>query len=75
MTLILGLVKLIHVRNDVLNERGHVDPAQFRPIARGGDITYLRTGDAFRLPRISWKLEGDKISQFLQNLEGGNVKA
>ena len=53
-TLILGLVKKIHIRNDVLNEKGTVDPACLKPVSRMGDITYARLGDGFRLPRPSW---------------------
>ncbi|KAH9846455.1 hypothetical protein C2E23DRAFT_949336 [Lenzites betulinus] len=68
-TLILGLVKYIHVRKDVLNERGLVDYAKLRPVARLGDITYARVGDAFRLPRQAWELEGEKIQAFLKGLE------
>ncbi|KAL1940375.1 hypothetical protein VTO73DRAFT_8947 [Trametes versicolor] len=68
-TLILGLVKCIHVRNDVLNERGVVDYAQLKPVGRLGDISYARVGDAFRLPRLAWKLEGEKIGEFLKGVE------
>ncbi|KAH9856838.1 hypothetical protein C2E23DRAFT_809417 [Lenzites betulinus] len=68
-TLVLGLVKLIHVRNDVLNERGVVDFTKFRPVGRLGDISYARVGDAYRLTRPSWKLEGEKISEFLKDVE------
>lgn len=68
-TLILGLVKCIHVRNDVLNERGVVDYAKLKPVGRLGDISYARVGDAFRLPRLAWKLEGEKIGEFLKGVE------
>ena len=68
-TLILGFVKAIHVRTDVLNERGVVDFAKFKPISRLGDISYARVGDAFRIPRPAWKLEGEKIQEFLKGLE------
>ncbi|KZT50913.1 hypothetical protein CALCODRAFT_521694 [Calocera cornea HHB12733] len=61
--LIIGLVKHIHVRNDVLNERGVVDPVKFRPIARLGDISYARLGDMFRLPRFSWDAEKEKMQE------------
>ncbi|KAI0628447.1 hypothetical protein C8Q77DRAFT_1067984 [Trametes polyzona] len=74
-TLILGLVKCIHVRQDVLNERGVVDYAKLRPVARLGDITYARVGDGFRLPRPSWKIEGEKIGEFLKGIEQGKSEA
>ncbi|TBU39424.1 hypothetical protein BD309DRAFT_969731 [Dichomitus squalens] len=68
-TLILGLVKYIHLRNDVLNERGTVDFAKLKPIGRLGDISYARVGDAFRLPRPEWAVEGEKIKEFLKTTQ------
>ncbi|KAI0348773.1 hypothetical protein OH77DRAFT_1594592 [Trametes cingulata] len=70
-TLILGLVKCIHVGNDMLNERGVVDFTKYKPIGRMGDITYGRVGDRIRIPRPSWKLEGEKIQEFLKGVEQG----
>ena len=67
-TLILGSVKCIHVRNDVLNEKGNVDITKFKAVSRLGDISYARVGDAFRVPRSSYKLEEEKISEFLKNM-------
>ncbi|KIO12052.1 hypothetical protein M404DRAFT_994092 [Pisolithus tinctorius Marx 270] len=68
-TLILARVKYIHVRKDVLNERGVVDITKYKPIARLGDISYARIGDAFRLPRPVWEQEKGKIEQALENNE------
>lgn len=67
-TLILGTVKYIHVRNDVLNEKGLVDPAKFKPVARLGDITYASLGDGFRLSRPSWDTEGEKIEEAVKSV-------
>lgn len=67
-TLVLAHVKYIHVRNDVLNERGTVDLTKFKPIARMGDISYARVGDAFRLPRAVWATEESKVRDVLQRL-------
>ncbi|KAI6003481.1 hypothetical protein F5J12DRAFT_155297 [Pisolithus orientalis] len=66
-TLILAHVKYIHVRKDVLNERGVVDITQYKPIARLGDISYGRVGDVFRLPRPVWEQEREKIEQASEN--------
>ncbi|KAI0363392.1 hypothetical protein BV20DRAFT_975745 [Pilatotrama ljubarskyi] len=68
-TLVLGLVKCIHVRKDMLNERGVVDFTKLKPVGRMGDITYACVGDGFRLPRPSWQLEGEKIQEFLKRVE------
>ena len=62
-TLIIGLVKYFHLRNDVLNERGLFDFTKLRPIGRIGDISYTRVGDGFRLPRPAWAAEGAKIEE------------
>jgi len=66
-TLIIGFVKYIHVRNDMLNERGVVDPVKFKPISRLGDITYGRLGDMTRLPRFSWETEKKKVEEMVQH--------
>ncbi|THH11519.1 hypothetical protein EW146_g8011 [Bondarzewia mesenterica] len=62
-TLILGLVKYVHVRKDVFTENGTVDPARLKPVSRLGDTTYSRLGDGFRLARPSWSQEGEKLQE------------
>ncbi|KAJ7583335.1 hypothetical protein C8J56DRAFT_953698 [Mycena floridula] len=64
--MILGLVKYIHVRNDMLNERGIVDPGKLKPIARLGDISYASIGPGYRIARKVWKTEADDIQQALE---------
>ncbi|EPT00533.1 hypothetical protein FOMPIDRAFT_1036692 [Fomitopsis schrenkii] len=66
-TLILGLVKYIHVRKDVLNERGNVDPGKLKPVSRLGDISYARVGDGFRLARPGWANEQENIRKAVEN--------
>ena len=53
-TLLLGLVKHIHVRKDVLTETGTVDPAKLKPIGRLGDTTNATLRHGFRLPIPVW---------------------
>lgn len=64
----MGLVKLVHVRNDVLIHPGDhpnpsagsvprewtIDPAKLRAVSRMGGITYGRIGEAFEVPRPVW---------------------
>lgn len=69
-TLILGLVKYIHVRKDMLTERGNVDPARLRAVGKMGDITYSRQGDSFRLPKPDWAKEGERIMELLNVASG-----
>ncbi|KAG8888037.1 hypothetical protein FRB99_004163 [Tulasnella sp. 403] len=67
-TLILGLIKLIHVRNDILVDPStssdtagsaprafSVDPAKLRAVSRMGGITYGRIGEGFEIPRPVWE--------------------
>ncbi|KAG2112512.1 hypothetical protein DEU56DRAFT_842592 [Suillus clintonianus] len=67
-TLILAHVKYIHVRKDVLTDRGVIDLTKFRPVARLGDISYARVGDAYRLARPTWAQEETKIQDALATL-------
>jgi len=68
--LIIGLIRLAHVRNDVLvnpeqpsNTAGSaprpltVDPGKLKPILRMGGISYAKLGDAFEIPRPEWEDE------------------
>ena len=66
-TLILAHVKYIHVRNDMLNERGTVDITKFKPVSRLGDNAYARVGNAFRMPRMSWAADGAKILEAVKS--------
>lgn len=64
-TVMFGLVKTIHVRNDVLKDNGTVDPTVFRPVSRLGDITFARLGEGFQLPRGEW----EKLAEAVTSLE------
>ncbi|KAJ7676481.1 hypothetical protein B0H17DRAFT_1080163 [Mycena rosella] len=63
--LIIGSIKYIHIRKAVLNERGLVDPAKLKPVGRMGDITYVKIGDGFRIPRPSWAESEEEIQKSL----------
>lgn len=67
-TLILAHVKYIHVRKDVLTDKGVIDLTKFKPVARLGDISYARIGDAYRIARPSWAQEEAKIQDALTTL-------
>ncbi|KAK2463827.1 hypothetical protein APHAL10511_004132 [Amanita phalloides] len=69
-TMILGTVKYIHIRNDVLDERGYADPAKLKPVSRLGNITYAVIKDALQLPRPTWEKDGEEIMKVL----GGTSK-
>jgi len=65
-TLVLGSVKFIHIRKDVLDpERGTVDPGKMKPIARLGGIFYSRIREGFAIPRPSWTEEEETIREAL----------
>ncbi|KAJ7430122.1 hypothetical protein B0H11DRAFT_2398584 [Mycena galericulata] len=65
VNLVLGAIKYIHVRKAVLNDRGLVDPAKLKPIARLGDTGYATLGDGFRIPRHSWAKDEAEIQKNL----------
>lgn len=53
---VIGLIKGVHIREDVLNEKGDaIDPAKFQAVGRLGDISYGRIGEAFRIARPSYE--------------------
>lgn len=44
--IVIGQVVHVFVRDDLINERFHTDPAKLRAVGRMGGIGYVRTGDA-----------------------------
>ncbi|KAF9566694.1 hypothetical protein CPC08DRAFT_703661 [Agrocybe pediades] len=67
-TVVLGLIKQVHVSESVLDEDGlTVDPAKLRAIARLGGVTYARVLEGFDLPRMFWKAIRDQYPQLPRN--------
>jgi len=62
-TMILGSVKYIHVRKDVLTDKGIVDPGKLKAVGRMGDNSYSRATEGFRLLRPSWQVIGEDITK------------
>ncbi|KAG6850311.1 hypothetical protein H0H93_015253 [Arthromyces matolae] len=62
-TLVLGLIKCIHVRKDVLDERGNVDPAKFKPVGRMGGTMYSTVNEGYHIPRPNWKADEAAIRE------------
>ncbi|KAF5370790.1 hypothetical protein D9758_002001 [Tetrapyrgos nigripes] len=61
-TLVLGLIKRVHVRESVLNEDGsQVNPTALNPLARLGGLSYATLGDGFDIARPSWKAVREEI--------------
>jgi flavin reductase (DIM6/NTAB) family NADH-FMN oxidoreductase RutF len=55
--LVLGEVVHIHLADDLVNERFHVDPDRLRAIGRMGGLGYCSTRDRFDIPRGRRALE------------------
>ncbi|SNX81661.1 uncharacterized protein MEPE_00366 [Melanopsichium pennsylvanicum] len=54
-TLVLGRVKVMHVRKDMINpDTGAVDAAKTLPITRIGGLQYARTSVGYELERLNW---------------------
>lgn len=49
--LVIGRIGLIHIADDVLDDKGALDPRKLDTIGRMGGDAYARTTDIFRLPR------------------------
>ena len=48
--IVIGEVVHIHVRDDLINDRHHIDPALLDAIGRMGGLTYTTTRDRFEMP-------------------------
>ena len=59
-TMVLGRVKLFHVRDDIIDENLLVDTAKLQPVSRLGGISYGRTTNLYELPRPVWKSEQER---------------
>lgn len=71
-TVIIGLVKRIHIRTDVLNEQGDaVDPFKLKPVLRMGSGGYGKWLEGYLLERPTWPERKDEIEGFYGKLGGG----
>ena len=59
--IVIGLVKMFHIRNAVLSPEGLVDPGRLDPLVRLGATGYARLGDGFSIPRPRWADYESKI--------------
>jgi flavin reductase (DIM6/NTAB) family NADH-FMN oxidoreductase RutF len=50
-TLVIGVIEMIHVRADVINERHHIDITKLRPIARLAGASYAYVHETFDMLR------------------------
>lgn len=57
--IVIGRVVHIHARDDVINERFHIDPTELAAIGRMGGLSYCRTADRFDMPFGRKALEED----------------
>ncbi len=48
--IVIGQVVHVYVRDDLINERHHIDPVKLAAIGRMGGIGYTRTRDRFEMP-------------------------
>ncbi|GAA5969264.1 hypothetical protein JCM11641_007532 [Rhodosporidiobolus odoratus] len=63
-TVVLGRVKLFHVRNDIIDPDSLiVDTGKLQPVSRLGGITYGRTTRVYELPRPVWAQEKETVNE------------
>jgi hypothetical protein len=62
-TLVLGSIKFIHMRNDVLDDGGLPHIGKLRPVSRIGPPLFARVSEGFALPSVmeSWKEMNEAI--------------
>ncbi|KAF9070605.1 hypothetical protein BDP27DRAFT_1323562 [Rhodocollybia butyracea] len=71
-TLVVGLIKQVHVRESALAENGlELDPAKLKPIARLGGTAYSRLTDTFDIPRPSWTATEETVAELMQRSKKG----
>lgn len=47
---VIGRIKHIHIRDDIVNERSHIDPAKLDALGRMAGLTYCTTRDRLEIP-------------------------
>lgn len=54
-TLVIGIIRHIHIDDELLDERNHIDLARLRPIGRLAGNSYCTVRETFELVRQSYK--------------------
>jgi len=60
-TVFLASVKYIHMRNDILDEKGHIDPEKFKPVGKLGGPLYTTVNGEYSMGRPSWPKHGEEF--------------
>jgi flavin reductase (DIM6/NTAB) family NADH-FMN oxidoreductase RutF len=50
-TLVVGIIRHMHIRDDLINERNHIDLARYKPVARLAGSSYAYVHETFDLVR------------------------
>jgi flavin reductase (DIM6/NTAB) family NADH-FMN oxidoreductase RutF len=67
MMLLIGHVRRVHVRRDVLAEGEKlVDVTKLMAVSRLGGSTYSLTGTRFDIARPAWKNEADAVNASIE---------
>ena len=56
--IVLGRVVHVYVRDEIINTRHHIDPAELKAVGRMGGLGYCTTRDRFEMPMGRKALEG-----------------
>ncbi|MDN5697742.1 MAG: flavin reductase family protein [Rubrobacter sp.] len=60
-TLIIGTVRLMHIRDDLINERNHIDIGALSPVGRLAGAEYARVRETYSIPRPSYDHERGEV--------------
>ena len=60
-TLVIGVIHMLHVRSDIINERHHIDITKLRPIARLAGASYAYVHETFDMVRPVYDKSTGKV--------------
>ena len=62
-TLVVGTIATIHVRDDIINERLHIDVQRLQPIGRLAGPSYAFVRETFDMQRARYNSETDEVER------------
>jgi len=59
--LILASVKYIHVRNDMRDGKGNMDPGKFMPVGKLVGPLFAKVNEGYAMDRPTWETHGEEL--------------
>ena len=64
----VGRVKLFHIRNDAITERGSIDLSRLLPVSRLGGVSYGRSTESYGKPKYRYPYHGHNWTEARWNV-------